>query len=175
MTAETAARVPLVVKVAREPGSEDLPLPAYMSSSASGLDLPAANREPLEIPPGGRVTVPTGLRLEIPPGYEGQIRPRSGLADRFGVTVLNSPGTVDSDYRGEIKVILVNLGPDTFVVRRGDRVAQLVVAPVARVELVAAEKSGLSPSGRGEGGFGHTGGTGPAPAGTGSAPAGPGT
>jgi dUTP pyrophosphatase len=148
------------VLVAREPGTEDLPLPAYMTSGSAGLDLVAANPEPLLLRPGHRAVVPTGLRLEIPAGFEGQIRPRSGLAARAGVTVLNAPGTVDCDYRGEVKVILVNLGEDDFVVTRGDRIAQLVICPVARAEITAAAESGLAGSARGEGGFGHTGGFG---------------
>lgn len=154
------------VLVAREPGTEDLPLPAYMTPGSAGLDLVAANPEPLLLRPGSRAVVPTGLRLEIPAGFEGQIRPRSGLAARAGVTVLNAPGTVDSDYRGEVKVILANLGEDDFVVTRGDRIAQLVICPVARAEIAAAAETGLAGSARGEGGFGHTGGFGgtePAP------------
>jgi dUTP pyrophosphatase len=144
------------IRVTREAGTEDLPLPAYMTAGASGLDLLAANPAPIVLEPGARILVPTGLRLEIPAGYEGQVRPRSGLAARAGVTVLNSPGTVDADYRGEVKVILVNLGQAPFSVHRGDRVAQLVICPVARASL---EVTGdLERSGRGEGGFGHTGG-----------------
>ncbi len=153
-------RVRATVKVTRDPGTEDLPLPAYMTPGAAGLDLVAANREPIVLRPGDRELVPTGLHLEIPPGFEGQVRPRSGLAVRAGVTVLNSPGTVDSDYRGEVKVILVNLGQRDFAVRRGDRIAQLVISPVATVELSAAGEAGLEDSARGEGGFGHTGGLG---------------
>ena len=148
------------VLVAREPGTEDLPLPGYMTPGSAGLDLVAANPEPLLLRPGSRAVVPTGLRLEIPTGFEGQVRPRSGLAARAGVTVLNAPGTVDSDYRGEVKVILANLGEDDFVVTRGDRIAQLVICPVARAEIAAAAESGLAGSARGEGGFGHTGGFG---------------
>jgi len=148
------------VLVAREPGTEDLPLPAYMTPGSAGLDLVAANPEPLLLRPGSRAVVPTGLRLEIPAGFEGQVRPRSGLAARAGVTVLNAPGTVDSDYRGEVKVILANLGEDDFVVTRGDRIAQLVICPVARAEIAAVAETGLAGSARGEGGFGHTGGFG---------------
>jgi len=147
---------PVEVRVLREAGTEDLPLPAYMTEGASGLDLVAALTEPVCLEPGSRALIPTGLRLEIPRGYEGQVRPRSGLAARTGVTVLNSPGTVDSDYRGEVKVILVNLGDSTATVRRGDRIAQLVICPVTRVSLVPARR--LDTSARGEGGFGHTGG-----------------
>ncbi len=144
----------IVVGVRRAPGTDDLALPRYMTPGASGLDLPAAVVGELVIPPGGRALIPTGLHLEIPPGYEGQVRPRSGLARDHGVTVLNSPGTVDSDYRGEIQVVLVNLGSHPFVVRRGDRVAQLVLAPLARAQLEL--RSELSSSERGDRGFGHT-------------------
>lgn len=146
----------VTLKVTRAPGTEDLPLPAYMTDGAAGMDLVAANATDLVIRPGQRALVPTGLHLEIPPGFEGQVRPRSGLAANAGVTVLNAPGTIDSDYRGEVKVVLVNFGDADFVVRRGDRVAQLVVCPVARAEVAAA--SGLGDTGRGQGGFGHTGG-----------------
>lgn len=150
----------VTVRVSRDPGTEDLPLPAYMTPGAAGLDLVAANREPIVLRPGARELVPTGLHLEIPFGFEGQVRPRSGLAARAGVSVLNTPGTVDSDYRGEVKVILINLGQQDFVVRRGDRIAQLVISPVARVEVVVVGEAGLGGSARGEGGFGHTGGFG---------------
>lgn len=150
----------IIVRATRDPGTEDLPLPRYMTPGAAGLDLVAANREPVELAPGARTLVPTGLHLEIPPGFEAQIRPRSGLAARAGVTVLNSPGTIDADYRGEVGVILINLGQDTFVVRRGDRIAQMVVSPVARAEMALVSPGGeeLAASDRGQGGFGHTGG-----------------
>lgn len=130
-------------------------MPRRLSPGAAGADLRAAVAAELELPPGGRALVPTGLVLEIPPGWEGQVRPRSGLAARSGVTVVNAPGTIDSDYRGEVRVALVNLGAEPFTVRRGDRVAQLVVAPVAAVEFQAAED--LTPTARGAGGFGSTG------------------
>ena len=143
------------VALLRLPHAHDLPLPAYQSEDAAGLDLVAAVEEPLTLPPLGRALVPTGLAMALPPGYEAQVRPRSGLAAKHGVTVLNSPGTIDADYRGEVKVILVNLGEENFAIRRGDRIAQLVVAPVARaVWRPAAE---LPPTARGDGGFGHTG------------------
>jgi dUTP pyrophosphatase len=131
----------------------DAALPAYMSDGAAGLDLTAVEAQVL--PPGGRALVATGIAIAVPPGYEAQVRPRSGLAVRHGVTCLNSPGTIDSDYRGEVKVLLVNHGAEPFAVSAGMRIAQLVVAPVARAEiaLVAA----LSPTGRGAGGFGSTG------------------
>ena len=143
------------VRVERLPHGAGLDLPSYQTPGSAGLDLPAAVEADLVLEPGGRALVPTGLRLEIPPGWEGQVRPRSGLAVRHGVTVLNAPGTIDSDYRGEVKVALVNLGATPFVVRRGSRVAQLVVAAVTRARLV--ERVELSPTGRGDGGFGHTG------------------
>ncbi len=153
-------RPAVTVRVTREPGTEDLPLPSYMTQGAAGLDLVAANPEPIVLGPGARALVPTGVRLEIPPGYEGQVRPRSGLAARAGVTVLNAPGTIDSDYRGEVKVILVNLGEEAFTVHRGDRVAQLVICPVVHARVALTGEGDLAPSGRGEGGFGHTGGFG---------------
>jgi len=134
------------------PGAE---LPRYESGGAAGMDLRAFLGEDLPIPPLGRAKIPTGLKIEIPEGFEGQIRPRSGLAARHGVTVLNSPGTIDSDYRGEVCVLLVNLGGETFVARNGERIAQLVVAPVSRASL--AETGELSVTERGCGGFGSTG------------------
>lgn len=132
---------------------EDIPLPSYATSGASGLDLRAS--EDMLIPPGEWRAVPTGIRISLPLGYEAQIRPRSGLALKNGVTVLNSPGTVDSDYRGEIKVILINHGKEPFLVRKGDRIAQMVIAKVEQVEVVEVEI--LDETERGEGGFGHTG------------------
>lgn len=146
-----------VVRVAilQEPDATDLPLPRYQTEGAAGVDLYAAVREPLTLPPGARACVPTGIRIALPPGYEAQVRPRSGLALRHGIGMVNAPGTIDSDYRGEVQVILINWGHEPFTIKRGDRIAQLVVAPVARVvwEPVAE----LPPSVRGEGGFGHTG------------------
>ncbi len=130
-------------------------LPAYQTEHAAGMDLLAAVDEPLTLEAGAVLAVPTGLRLEIPPGYEGQVRPRSGLALRHGISVANSPGTIDADYRGEVKVLLVNLGREPFVIRRGERIAQLVFAPVARAELDVS--GALSETARGDGGFGHTG------------------
>lgn len=129
--------------------------PAYQTEHAAGMDLHAAVREPLTIGPGQVVPVPTGVRLEIPPGYEAQVRPRSGLALKHAIGVPNSPGTIDADYRGEVKVLLVNLGSAPYVVQRGDRVAQLVFAQVARVSLVVATE--LQSTARGDGGFGHSG------------------
>lgn len=150
------------VQIRRLPHGEGLELPAYQSEGAAGLDLLAALPETttLVIEPGARDRVPTGLCIALPEGMEAQVRPRSGLAHRHGVTVLNAPGTVDADYRGEIAVLLVNLGQAPFVIRRGTRIAQLVVARVERVALVEVE--GLAPTGRGEAGFGSTG-TGLAP------------
>ncbi len=146
------------VSVMRLAHAEGLPLPAYETAHAAGMDLRAAVPEdaPLTLRPGDRYAVPTGLAVAIPPGFEGQVRPRSGLALRAGVTCLNSPGTVDADYRGEVKVILINLGPETFIVRRGDRIAQLLISPV--VQAVLREAEALDETARGEGGFGSTGG-----------------
>ena len=133
----------------------DVPLPRYTSEEAAGLDLHAAVAEPVTLPPGGRAKIPTGLAMEIPPGHEGQVRPRSGLADKHGVTVLNAPGTIDSDFRGHVQVLLVNLGQEPFTIRRMERIAQLVIAPVARVSV--AEVETLDATGRGSGGFGSSG------------------
>ena len=134
---------------------DDVPLPEYKTAGSAGMDVRAAVARPLALAPGERAAVPTGLAVEIPDGYELQTRPRSGLALERGVTVLNAPGTIDSDYRGEIKIILVNHGAETFVVERGDRVAQLIVASVARCEIRETDR--LFESDRGEGGFGSTG------------------
>jgi dUTP pyrophosphatase len=149
--------VSVEVAVTRLPHGEGLPLPAYETAHAAGMDLRAAlpESEPLTLHPGDRHAVPTGLAMAIPPGFEGQVRPRSGLAFRSGVTCLNSPGTVDADYRGEVKVILINLGPETFIVRRGDRIAQLLIAPV--VQATWRETDALDATARGAGGFGSTG------------------
>jgi dUTP pyrophosphatase len=129
--------------------------PQYMTAEAAGMDLSSAAEGPMTLEPGGRAGVPTGWAMELPPGYEGQVRPRSGLALRSGVTVANAPGTIDSDYRGELVVLLVNLGREAHVIRPGDRIAQLVVAPVVRADV--EEVDGLSSTTRGGGGFGHTG------------------
>lgn len=133
----------------------DLPLPAYRTGGAAGMDLLAAVAAPLELAPGERRLVPTGIALALPDGYEAQVRPRSGLALEHGVTVLNAPGTIDADYRGEVGVLLVNHGLQPFRVARGDRIAQLVVAPVARADW--CEAASLAPTPRGPGGFGSTG------------------
>ena len=146
---------PVTVAITREPGCEDLPLPAYETEHASGMDLRAAVAEVLALAPGERALVPTGLRIALPPGVEAQIRPRSGLAIRHGVSMVNTPGTIDADYRGEIRVILINHGEKPFTIVRGDRIAQLVIAPVLRATWQAMDM--LDETARGEGGFGHTG------------------
>lgn len=143
------------VEVLRLPHGQGLDLPAYMTPQAAGLDLPAALDEPLTLDQGQIALVPTGFCLAIPQGFEGQVRPRSGLAVKYGLTVVNAPGTIDADYRGEVKVALINLGGLPATLRRGERLAQLVIAPVTRASLVEVET--LPPSRRGEGGFGHTG------------------
>lgn len=129
--------------------------PSYQTEHAAGMDLVAAVPDAIEIPAGGIVAVPTGIRIEIPPGYEGQVRPRSGLAAKHGIGIPNAPGTIDADYRGEVQVLLVNLGLVPYTVHRGDRIAQLVLAPVTRALLEVASE--LSETARGSGGFGHTG------------------
>jgi len=145
------------IAIRRLPHGEGLPLPAYETVHAAGMDLRAAvpEGEPLTLRPGDRHAVPTGLSMAIPPGFEGQVRPRSGLALRNGVTCLNAPGTVDADYRGEVRVILINHGPENFIVRRGDRIAQLLIAPV--IQASWRETETLDDTARGEGGFGSTG------------------
>jgi dUTP pyrophosphatase len=144
------------IEISRLPGAEDIPLPRYMSDGASGMDLCAAVESPTVVEPGRIGLVPTGLTIAVPEGFEAQVRSRSGLALRCGVFVLNSPGTIDSDYRGEVRVILANLGSEPFRIERGDRIAQLVVARVSRVEWAEAEV--LATTDRQAGGFGHTGG-----------------
>jgi len=143
------------LRVCVDPGAEDLGVPRYMTPGAAGIDLRAAVDGELTVTPGDIVVVPTGIRVQVPEGYEAQIRPRSGLAAEHGVTVLNSPGTVDSDYRGPVKVILVNHGPRPVAIARGDRVAQMVVCPVTTARVTRVDS--LDDSSRGEGGFGHTG------------------
>jgi dUTP pyrophosphatase len=137
--------------------AEGLPLPAYQTAEAAGFDLVAAvpADNPATLSPGDRVLVPTGLIFELPPGSEAQVRPRSGLAAKFGITVLNSPGTIDSDYRGEVSVILINLGKEPFTIKRGERIAQMIVAPVTRADL--REVAEVTATARGAGGFGSTG------------------
>jgi len=143
------------VRITREPGCEDLPLPAYATTHAAGMDLRAAVAEPVTLAPGERRLIPTGLRIALPPGVEAQIRPRSGLAIKHGISLLNSPGTIDPDYRGEIRIIVANLGDAPFVIRRGDRIAQMVLSRFIRVEWESVDT--LDATDRGEGGFGHTG------------------
>ncbi len=148
-----------VIKLAIAPLSHfsGLALPAYETADAAGMDLRAAIEDaaPVTLAPGARAMVPTGLTIALPSGYEAQVRPRSGLAARHGVTCLNSPGTIDADYRGEVKVILINLGAEPFVIRRGERIAQMVIAPVMRAELNVV--ASLDETARGTGGFGSTG------------------
>jgi dUTP pyrophosphatase len=146
-----------VLRIQRLPHGADLPLPAYQSAHAAGLDLMAAvpADTPVTIAPGGRTMIPTGIAVALPPGTEGQVRPRSGLAARHGVTVLNSPGTIDADYRGELQIILINCGSESFVVSRGMRIAQFVIAPVLRATI--AEIPQLDETERGIKGFGSTG------------------
>lgn len=141
------------IKVRRDARSAGIPLPVYATDGSSGMDIRAS--EAAEIAPGDFAAVPTGLSIEMPRGCECQVRPRSGLAAKHGVTVLNAPGTIDSDYRGEIKVILINHGKEPFMVQPGDRIAQLVFASAARAEMIEAEE--LSDTERGDGGFGHSG------------------
>ncbi len=143
------------VKIRRSPASKDLPLPRKASQGSSGYDLYACVDDEITIEPGRTALIPTGIFLEIPPGYEAQIRPRSGLALKHGVTVINSPGTIDSDYRGEVCVIIINHGKLPFTIKRGERIAQLVFAPVCEASFV--EVPDLEPTDRGKGGFGHTG------------------
>ena len=147
----------VAVRLLRLPHGADLPLPAYETDQAAGMDLRAAvpAGEPMVLAPGERAAVPTGLAIALPPGFEAQVRPRSGLALKSGITALNSPGTIDADYRGEIKVILINHGPERVTLRRGDRIAQLVIAPVTRG--VWEETDSLDETARGAGGFGSTG------------------
>jgi dUTP diphosphatase len=145
------------LRIVRLPHAADLPLPAYQTERAAGLDLVAAvpADAPVKIGPGARVMIPTGIAVALPPGHEGQIRPRSGIALHHGVTVLNSPGTVDADYRGEIQVILINLSRESFEIRRGTRIAQMVIAPIVQARIV--ESGSLDATGRKGGGFGSTG------------------
>ena len=145
------------IAVVRLPHAQGLPLPAYETAGSAGMDLRAAvpEQEPLTLRPGARALVPTGLSMAIPQGFEVQVRPRSGLAAKHGVTCLNTPGTIDSDYRGEVKVILINLGQEDVVIQRGERIAQMIVAPVVQAAWVETES--LDETARGAGGFGSTG------------------
>jgi dUTP pyrophosphatase len=143
------------VAISRVPGNPDLPVPQPATAGSVGVDLRACIREPRTLQPGARALIPTGFMIALPGGFEAQIRPRSGLAARQGLTLLNSPGTIDSDYRGEIVVVAINLGQEPVTIQRGDRIAQLIVAPVSHVTFVAVDE--LPGTARGEGGFGHTG------------------
>lgn len=143
------------VLIQREPDAADLPLPQYATPGSAGADLYAAVEQPVVLQPGERCRINTGIRIALPPGYEAQVRPRSGLADRYGLSMVNTPGTIDSDYRGVIQVILINLGGEPITIRRGDRIAQLVIAPVA--QAVWQEVPHLPETERAEGGFGSTG------------------
>jgi dUTP pyrophosphatase len=155
-TATAGEQSPAVcVRILRHPHGEGLPLPGVATSGAAGSDLSAAIDEQRTLAPGARELIPTGFSLAIPPGFEGQVRPRSGLALRHGILIPNSPGTIDSDYRGEVKVIVLNAGSEPFEISRGDRIAQLVIAPVVR--SVLEEVDALDETSRGAGGFGHTG------------------
>jgi dUTP pyrophosphatase len=143
------------VLIRQEPGCQDLPLPAYETEHAAGMDLRAAVVEPITLASGQRAMVPTGIRIALPPGTEAQVRPRSGLAIKHGISMVNSPGTIDADYRGEVKVLLINHGQEAFTINRGDRIAQMVIAPYLRADWRVVED--LEATARGEGGFGHTG------------------
>ena len=150
VTAVARVTVPIMIL----PGNEDLPVPKYSTEHAAAMDLYAAVRSPVEIPPGGTVLIPCGFALAIPEGFEGQIRPRSGLALHHGITLVNTPGTIDSDYRGEVKVPLINLGKSSFRIERKNRIAQMLVVPIPRVRWKVVKDLPESP--RGKGGFGHT-------------------
>ncbi len=147
--------VEIQVKIKRIKGNEDLPLPVYESEGSSGMDLRAAVESPVTLLPGEIKFIPTGLAIALPFGFEAQVRPRSGLALKHGIGMVNSPGTIDSDYRGEIGIILINWGKAPFIVRRGDRIAQMVISKVQRIQLI--EVKDLDETQRGSGGFGHTG------------------
>lgn len=147
----------LRIAIRRTQGTEDLPLPAYATPGSAGMDLHAALEAPLTLQPGERALIPTGISITLPPNYEAQVRPRSGLALRLGLGMVNAPGTIDSDYRGEICALLINLGTEPIQLNRGDRIAQLVVAPVARVQWEDCGDEQLEPTARGANGFGHTG------------------
>lgn len=142
------------LKIKKFPGTEDLPLPQYMTEHAAGMDVYAAVTEDVLLKAGETKLIPTGMSIEVPVGYEAQIRPRSGLALKHGIGILNAPGTIDADYRGEVGIILTNFSKTDFVVKRGERVAQMVVAPVAKVTITLQEE--LTATARGAGGFGHT-------------------
>jgi dUTP pyrophosphatase len=146
---------PITVKIKRLPDGQDLPLPSRMTGQAAGFDLPAAVSEPVVLQPGDIRLIPCGFAMAIPHGYEAQVRPRSGLASRHGITMVNAPGTIDSDYRGEVQVPLINLGKAAFTVERGMRIAQMLILPIPEVAMM--EVNELDETDRGTGGFGHTG------------------
>ncbi len=145
----------VTVAITQDPASSDVPLPAYETDQAAGMDLRAAVTEPLILAPGERAMVPTGIHIALPSGTEAQIRPRSGLAIRHGISMVNSPGTIDADYRGEIQALLINHGQEPFTINRGDRIAQMVIAPVLQADWQVV--ASLDTTERGGGGFGHTG------------------
>ena len=145
----------IVVKIKRVRDNKGLPLPTYKSEGSSGMDITAYVKQPVLLKPGDIRLIPTGLAVSVPPGYEAQVRPRSGLALHYGIGMLNSPGTIDSDYRGEIGIILINWGTEPFTIRKGDRIAQMIISKVYRANFV--EVGGLDETSRGQGGFGHTG------------------
>lgn len=147
--------IPVDLLIQRLPDAKDLPLPKYATSGSAGMDLIAAVEKDLTLMPGERSLVPTGIRIAVPEGYEAQVRPRSGLAIKYGLALVNSPGTIDSDYRGPVQVIIINLGGEPIIIQRGDRIAQMVICPVTRAEMV--EVDCLPETIRGDGGFGHTG------------------
>jgi dUTP pyrophosphatase len=145
----------ITLRIKKLDHAKELPLPTYATADSAGMDLRSASMEPVVISPGQRALVPTGLVMEIPRGFEGQVRPRSGLALKHGISLANTPGTIDSDYRGELKVIMINLGEEHFMINYGDRIAQLVIAPVIQAQITEVDE--LSDSDRGSGGFGSTG------------------
>ncbi len=144
------------IKVKRLEHAKDIPLPRYMTKESAGMDICAAVESELVLMPGQRALIPTGIAVELPEGFEAQIRPRSGLAIKYGIGMLNSPGTIDPDYRGEIKVILINLGEKPFKIKRGDRIAQMIISKIVRAKIEDVQE--LNPTERGDKGFGHTGG-----------------
>jgi dUTP diphosphatase len=151
----TPPAAPVTVRIARLPGARELPLPTRATTGSAGFDLHAALERDLVLEPGDRALVPTGFAIAVPEGHEAQVRPRSGLALRHGLVLPNAPGTIDADYRGELQVIVMNAGRESITLRRGERIAQIVIAPVANARLVEVES--LDPTARGIGGFGHTG------------------
>jgi len=156
-TIESARQVmnSIVIKIKRVQDNKDLPLPAYKSEGSSGMDITACVKQPVLLKPGEIRLIPSGLAVSVPPGYEAQVRPRSGLSLHHGIGLVNSPGTIDSDYRGEIGIILINWGTEPFTIKKGDRIAQMIISKVYRADFVEVED--LDATSRGQGGFGHTG------------------